>query len=721
VTERARSLSTPLSLAVLGGLGLALFFPGIGSFGLWDPYEVRIADVARAIVTGHGTFADAGRQLGRPPLPVWLVTIGFQRLGVSELGGRLPIAFTALLALLACYYAGSGLIRRRGALVGSFVLALTPGFLLGARQLMTEAPLILGSALAVGGLARAAWPVEGTAQARRLIDLVLALVGLVIGQLAGGVLVGVVAPLAAVTIALAAAPRSERAATLPWLAVAGAGALAAFAAAVVIWARPSAGYSPLIGGSPHALLNTAVFTSPLRQLGYGLFPWVALLPMAGIHALSSTTSDDEPQARDWFGRVTLVCWFVSLYSMGLLQAAGAQELLLPLAPAVLLLVGAYLDDLLDSDELQPFAALTAALGAIMIGRDLYMQPESYVGAHMIETLRWPGPLPTVPYLLIGYSAFFAAVVAMALGVPLGWMGGRAAAASSDGSAAPHGLRGRLVLVGGAIGASLIMALATAHYVIPQCSKTLSPRELYGKSAQLDPAAPLGQYRFNATGSSYYTGGRTPVTLGTLDDLFKFLQRPEHVFVMAGVDELPSIEQSSKQKQTGYYVVDDANARFILLSNRLKPGERDVNPLKLFVSDKAPPIAHALEVNFDNKVQLVGWDLPATVDKGQDIKLRLIFKVLAPIPGSWKVFVHLDGPGSRINGDHVPLEGRFPTQYWVPGYYIIDEHMIRPDRALEVTGYHQLYMGLFLGSERMKIVAGPQDGENRARLGGFQVR
>src|SRR5205823_9737127 len=137
--------------------------------------------------------------------------------------------------------------------------------------------------------------------------------------------------------------------------------------------------------------------------------------------------------------------------------------------------------------------------------------------------------------LISYTAFFAAVLGLALGMPL------AAAKAPEARA-----RGRLILVGSATAAALIMALVTAHYIVPQVSKTLSPRDLYGKSKQLDAQAPLGQYRFNATGSSYYTSGRTPVALPSLDELFKFLTRGEHVFVMAGVDELPSIDQYSKQ-------------------------------------------------------------------------------------------------------------------------------------------------------------------------------
>jgi Dolichyl-phosphate-mannose-protein mannosyltransferase len=717
VNQPARTPSVPATYALLAALALALFVPRLGSYGFWDPYEIRIADAARAHAAGQ-PLVQAAAQLGRPAVAVALATAGFRALGIGELGGRLPIALVALLAVLACFYAGGGLIRRRGALLASFILATTPAFLLGARQLTTNAPLVLATALAVGGLTRALWPLEGSPSWRPLLDALIASAGLVLGQLSAGMLVGLVAPLAAVAVALLLAAPSPRRLAGYGLGIVALGLLAWDG---WVWAHP-AGYSVLLGGTAHPILNTVVFTNPLKQLGFGLFPWIALLPMAGIHALQSTTSDPPtPTAvpdsaapanpREEFGKVVLIAWFVTLYVAATLQAAGAQELLLPAAPAALLLIGAWLDDLLDSPDPQPFAALTAALGAVVVGRDFFVFPEQYVGVHMLETIRWPGPLTGIPYVIIAYACFFAGVIGLAIGVPL-----TRAAAPLEAK-----LKARYTLVGGAIAASLLMALGTAHFIVPQVAKHLSSRDLYGKTKALDPNAPLGQYRFNATGSAYYSGGKAPTNLPALDDLFRFLGRPERVFVMAGVDELPSIDQHARQKSLGYYVVDDSSSRYLTLSNRLGPKEHDLNPLKLYVSDKPPVIAHPVSIDFDHKIELIGWDAPPVVEKGQDIKLRLYFKVLAPIAGSYKVFAHIDGAGTRINGDHSPLEGRFATNFWVPGFYITDEHLIRPDRGTENPGFYSIFIGLYQGGERMKVLAGPSDGENRAKLGSLTVR
>ena len=217
--------------------------------------------------------------------------------------------------------------------------------------------------------------------------------------------------------------------------------------------------------------------------------------------------------------------------------------------------------------------------------------------------------------------------------------------------------------------------------------------------------------------------RPPPLSSSVKDVFDFLDKPERVFVMAGSDELPSLDQVSRQDKKPYFVVDDTNSRFLVLSNRLGPNEPDVNPLKRFISEQAPKPQHVLEADFEGrKVKLVGYDLPdCLLNRGEDFKIRLYYQVLQPIAGSYKVFIHFDGPGTRFNGDHVPLEGRFPTQHWVPGYFITDEHAMAPDRATEPSGYYRLFMGFFSGESRLKVTTGPQDGENRVKLGGVTIK
>src|SRR5207249_12216976 len=97
-----------------------------------------------------------------------------------------------------------------------------------------------------------------------------------------------------------------------------------------------------------------------------------------------------------------------------------------------------------------------------------------------------------------------------------------------------------------------MSLATAHWIVPQVSKHLSVRDVYGKTAKLDPNAPIGQYRFNASGAAYYHGSNPATVLPSLKHVFDFLAKPERVFVMAGSEELPAIDQMARQDKKPYY-------------------------------------------------------------------------------------------------------------------------------------------------------------------------
>jgi hypothetical protein len=696
VTEAQLRRLYPLLILVAGAI---LFLPALGSFGFWDPYEIRYADAARAVVQNGFSFAP---QLGRPPLETWLVAGGFKLWGVGEWGGRLPIALSAIAALLAVYYAGAAMVGRRGAAIGALALATTPAFLLGARSLVSDAPEYLGAALAVGGLYRAAFPEPDTSMARRVIDLLLGCIGLAIGQLTVGAMVGVLAPITSVTIALGLFGQM-----LPALI----GLLAAIALIVriaIALYKPS-GYSAVMGGAPHPTQHTASLATHLLRVGFQLFPWIALSPPAIVRALDDRDHDERRQ----MGGALLVAWIAVTYCAGTLQTAAVQDVHLPLGAPLLLLIGGYLDEILSDREvrLMPFAALTVGLAAIVLGRDFFTAPEQFVGVHMLEPVRWPGPLTHVPYVIMAFAAFWAGTMALGLGAPL-------AAADAD---PVKKLRGRQLLLGAAAAGAIAFAFVTAWWTVPDVSKHLSAREIYGHTKTLDPKAPLGQYHFNATGASYYASGRTPQSLGTPKELFDFLAKPERVFVLAGSEELPNIDQAARQQKSTYFVIDDSNSRYLVLSNRLGPNEKDLNPLKRFISDTPPKPEHVVEVNFENKVKLLGYDLPAELGRGQDFKIRLYFQVLAPLGGNYKVFLHFDGSGTRFNGDHVPLEGRFPTPNWVPGYYITDEHTITPDRAMQPSGVYRIFMGLFAGESRLKVTEGPQDGENRVRLGEVKVR
>src|SRR5262245_49574286 len=175
----------PGSLLVLL-LGVVLFLPRLGSFGLWDPYEIKYADAARELAQGKARLAP-----GKPPLESLVTAAGVKLLGTSELAGRLPAALVGILGLLAVYYAASGLFCRRAALIAAATCAVMPLYLLESRSMATDVAVAAAMTLAMGGLGR--FLLEG-----KPIHLAAGTIGVALSGYGAGGLVGVVAPLIAV-------------------------------------------------------------------------------------------------------------------------------------------------------------------------------------------------------------------------------------------------------------------------------------------------------------------------------------------------------------------------------------------------------------------------------------------------------------------------------------------------------------------------------------------
>jgi hypothetical protein len=74
-----------------------------------------------------------------------------------------------------------------------------------------------------------------------------------------------------------------------------------------------------------------------------------------------------------------------------------------------------------------------------------------------------------------------------------------------------------------------------------------------------------------------------------------------------------------------------------------------------------------------RIELLGWDVPATVRRGQPVDVTFYFRALAPLDRPWTVFVHVDSDRARARhlADHEPLGGSCPTSAWQPGDILVD--------------------------------------------------
>jgi hypothetical protein len=94
---------------------------------------------------------------------------------------------------------------------------------------------------------------------------------------------------------------------------------------------------------------------------------------------------------------------------------------------------------------------------------------------------------------------------------------------------------------------------------------------------------------------------------------------------------------------------------------------------------APPAEVRNGAIFDGKIEMVGAVLnPGRVQTGESLKVTVSFKVMEEIENDYMIFVHvedIDGRVDRINADHAPAGGTYPTSRWKKGDVVKDEFVV----------------------------------------------
>ncbi|GAB4209518.1 MAG: hypothetical protein OHK0013_29010 [Sandaracinaceae bacterium] len=157
------------------------------------------------------------------------------------------------------------------------------------------------------------------------------------------------------------------------------------------------------------------------------------------------------------------------------------------------------------------------------------------------------------------------------------------------------------------------------------------------------------------------------------------------------------------------------------SPELTATEREA--LREYISSQAPRPQHELDIRFENKVRLIGYDVDVeTVTPGQPFQITWYWRVERRLGGGWLQFTHLaDGSGAdRINQDmNGVVRERYPASRWRANEYIRDVQTITlpadwgSDRVV-------FYLGFWHDEHRLQVSSGPNDGENRARAASIPV-
>jgi hypothetical protein len=347
-------------------------------------------------------------------------------------------------------------------------------------------------------------------------------------------------------------------------------------------------------------------------------------------------------------------------------------------------------------------------------------PEELAGIHVLKTVKFPVEMKR--HLIA--IAVFGGLVGLPLFLSLVVRGPGAPGSSRSADDARRFFT--RFGVWGAAGAAVVFGAYLSFLFTPALSEHFSYRNLFQSYFDHRTGSePLGVMGIPGSGPEYYAHGPFE-KLNSLPQLQEFLKRSERVFVITPADKLCPLQQGSATGQFKYHVLDNRNSRFLLMTNKLVQGERDENPLLTSFRKEAPQsFSRPIRVNFDNKIELLGIDMPQQASHGDKFRMTLWFRVLARPTMNYKILVHFDGAGVRFQGDHDPIGGRCGTTFWQAGDIIADTFEVEAGQITHPRGPYDVYTGFFTGGsgqwKNMPVVEGPKDNVNRVPIGKFFVR
>lgn len=832
------------------GLPAALYLLVMGRAGIWDPYELGVADLARRAAIhlfGASNLELVGAEnrlptlgdVGRGELPITSMALSFKLFGLNATAGRLPLTLFAIAGLAIVWLWMRRFVSARAGTYATLVLATMPLFFVQARTMLGDVVTMVAVLAAFAGLSVAALDPR-PARASDAPWWLLGLGGLAVGFACRGAILGVAVPALSVGLAWLVL-RGHAATSRPVVGVGLALLGVGFAIKGMLAMQPSSAppgvpalFDRFLGGAVVVGQKYPTFDLVVMHLGHSLFPWSALLPLAlgrlfAPPPVVEAPGDDEAAAAvERESRVRLlvlvgagVCFaghallaprigYVPFTGVALLACAMGLVLYdfergahpsraLVLATALLAMV-LFLDfSRMPEKGLSVFAVANAsfpeafkpaaerlvrACAAVFLVPLFFafLDPESpapsdrdepllsRLVAHedmraILEKLNlvWQGNLTFVAVMLEAMLVGFAALIfvgdrfhlkvalreslnaelkvivlnawwalpALAVGGPFVLLTARKLFLAA---LALTGIRRGQVALAGGVAAGLV--LSVGYY--PALASQLSPKEVFDAYRKLrkDPE-PLGLLGVATRSASYYTGGSVrPFT--EVNSAFEWLtEGNDRRWLAVRGEDLPRLNSLFRGKvreaaglatpDHNLPVLDARSSQVLLVSNRLGAGETNESPLAKWFSAATPTPRHRVDVNLDDQLQALGWDVFDGKDEkqvdvvvpGKAYVLHLYYRVTSNVLTQWKSFIHIDGFGRRFNGDHDVFEGKVPMSLWQPGDIVTD----RFDFKLEpnfTPGNYTLFYGFFIGERRLAVKSGRHH-ENRVDGGAFPVR
>jgi len=539
------------------------------------------------------------------------------------------------------------------------------------------------------------------------------------------------------------------------------------------------------------------FAMWIREIGFALIPWVALVPLgigylaraARIQEEDGTPIKDILSAPTSLHRLLLVWSFVAVAVVSL--ASAFNHIYFPAYLPLMLGTGLMLGDagFFTRARLHSLTLVATGFVAItiimMLGKDLERFPDRFMEPYLAmqeelglpEDFKFGSMLKAIKYgWMILLAIFYFELVSWA-GLTLrsirsapkrfaAWRARRKDATQDGDTAAAEvapplaqrarakeayraeqGLLPRVARLfespstwsAWVLAAAVFTAGVFLYQFAPQQSIHLSERgifEAYSQAAQ--PGEKLYRYGVSGSNESVYLGDIASITKN--DAFATNFDGDARYFVIIPRDNLANINAEVRRRfKQNLPVIDATSSKLLLVSNQLKDQSQQNYLADAIIDDPAhftPPLplqfAHRGKImppTFDDSLELIGWDINhkasdgsfPVFSRGERAELTFYFRVKKRVASSQKIFMHVDRPGSRLHGDHDPVNGAFPTNHWLPGDIIKDEYSL-PIDSYASPGTYTIWMGFYNGKKRMKVQPKQaSDNDNRVRVGQFIVK
>lgn len=725
-------------------VGLVTCLAPIASAGLWDPVEVDVADLARRAavhVWGASSLSPEGsadliptvEEVGRGELPLLSMALSLKLFGAHAWALRLPLALWTLFGATALYWMVSRLEGRRAAWLSVLVWVTAPVVFVNARTALGEAVTMASIAIAFAGLLLA-WADDDYAVRQRVIAFLIGVGGLLAGFWSRGLLLGVALPALGAGLAWAVTRSPETAMARPLASRFGVASLvvgvaSAAAGAWALYQTDVQTYSKLVGATITDPKQMATHDVVVHYLGHGLFPWSALLPLS-VGTLFKPMSTPRTALRA--GLALIIGLGMLFYALVIsrtgVMAFGATFALAACCALALLTLDR------RRGAIMPLMVCTALL--VLLYKDFENFPEKGLSAFAwADAGAFPEAMKALgkPYFRGAIALGLLTCVVVVIG-RIQWAELVSSLRSSNKRIAKltAAVLSKLLVLAGrlssrlqsyvkspravALAASLAIGatvLSAGYY--PALAAQLSPAGVYSAYARLasreEPLAVMGDGAVK--GSLFYATGplKSFKTLEPAVDWLGAPSEPRKWLILKGPD-LARANARYREKHRINLPILNADSSEILLASNTLANEDSKSPLDDIVLQAPPTLRHTPKGAWGSELELVGWELRLlgqkeptdTIAPGKTYNFVTAYRVLKPVTGTWESFIHIDGNGKRINGDHQLTGNKYPLRNWLPGDIIVDDFELKVDPTYD-NGEYTVYFGLFSGNQRYKLTAG----------------